>query len=192
MATLYGPIKLADNTPYVGELIFRPLHTPLADAPDLIVTQDIIVTTDVSGQFTVNLRVGAYKVWVGRDRALLVDVPDDELSYPLLSRIQSRLAYQVTEPPFSDKRLLEMAAAEAYEMTALTYDSGGVLSSASVLWNDGASGILTVTHKDTSTGQVNGYTLTHTTAQRKITQGAVTRNANGDITTKPALTITAL
>jgi hypothetical protein len=193
VSTIYGPIKLADNTPYIGDILFRPISTPIADAPDLIVSTDIKVTTDGQGEFSTVLRVGNYKVFFGTgDKALLITVPDDELSYPLLSRVNSRLQFQVSEPPFSELRLLEQVASGAVQITSATFDGDGILSSAVLKWLDGSAGVLTVTSRNLTFSVPDAWTMTHVNASRIITQAAVTRNDIGDILTQPALTIAPL
>lgn len=193
MSTIYGPVKLANNTPYTGDILFRPLNTPIADAPDLIVSTDIKVATNEQGEFSTVLRVGQYKVFFGTgDKALLIDVPDDELSYPLLSRVNSRLMFHVSEPPFSDLRLIEQVASGAVQMVDWTYDADGIISTATVKWLDGSSGTYTATAKNLALGEADAFTVTHVNAARIITQPAMTRNALGDVTHKPALIIASL
>lgn len=190
MSTVTGTLKLANGSAYVGDLIFRPQSTPLAASPDLILSPDVKVTTDAQGEFSVSLAVGEYKVYLGlADTAgLWISVPDDTLSYSILSLINTALPFRRTEPPYDDRRLLEMAEAGAWELTAATYDASHRLTGGTVKWPDGSTGTLAITAWD-SDGQPNAYTLTHTLAGRTLTQPAVTRNARGDITAKPALTI---
>lgn len=190
MSTVTGILTLANGSGYVGDIIFRPLSTPLAASPNLVISPDVKVTTDEDGAFSVQLAVGEYKVYLGlTDTAgLWISVPDDALSYSILSLINTALPFRRTEPPYDDRRLLEMAESGAWELTTATYDAGHRLTGGTVKWPDGSAGVLAVTAWD-SDGQPNAYTLTHVNAGRTLTQAAVTRNAQGDITTKPALTI---
>ena len=83
--------------------------------------------------------------------------------------------------------------AEAYEITAVTYDSDGVPATATVKWPDGSAGVWTLTPttgKNATWLAVDGYSITHITSGKTVTQGTVTRDANsGQVTAKPALTV---
>ena len=71
---------------------------------------------------------------------------------------------------------------------AITRDSGGAPTSAAVTWPDGTTGVFTGTPSPTFAGALDAYTITYGTT-RTYTQPAVTRNASGNITTQPAITI---
>lgn len=77
----------------------------------------------------------------------------------------------------------------AYEMTSITYDSDGVVSSATVKWPDGSAGTFTRTTKNSTWLAVDAYTISHTDSGLTVTQTAVTRNSVGSVTAKPALTV---
>lgn len=190
MSIVTGTLTLANGSAYVGDIVFRPLSTPLAASPNLVISPDIKVTTDAEGDFSVSLAVGEYKVYLGLadTLGLWISVPDDSLSYSILSLINNTLPFRRTEPPYDDRRLLEMAEAGAWELLTTTYDASYRITGGTVKWPDGSAGVLTINAWDTD-GQPNGWSLTHTTAGRTITQPTMTRNAQGDITTKPALTI---
>lgn len=81
--------------------------------------------------------------------------------------------------------------AGSYQMTSITYHGTytNVVSYASVTWPDGSVGTYTSTTINTTWQAVDAYTITHATSGLTVTQAAVTRNAAGNITTKPALTI---
>lgn len=76
-----------------------------------------------------------------------------------------------------------------YELTAVTVDSDEVITTATVKWPDGSAGTFTTTTKNTTWLSVDAYTISHTTSGKTVTQTAVTRNSNGTVTTKPALTV---
>lgn len=87
-------------------------------------------------------------------------------------------------------RLIELVSGESFELTAINYDSVGVVSTATVKWSDGSAGTFTTTAKNaTFTNQIDAFTITHTNSGKTVTQSAVTRNSSGRITTKPALTV---
>lgn len=85
--------------------------------------------------------------------------------------------------------LKDWVESEAYELTSITVDSDEVVTTATVKWPDGSAGTFTRTTKDATWLAVNAYTVSHTTSSKTVTQAAVTRNANGTIITKPALTV---
>lgn len=83
------------------------------------------------------------------------------------------------------------AESGAYQRTAITYDGtySEVMASATVAWPDGSAGTLTVDTINSTWRKIDAYHVTHSDSGKTVTQSAVTRNANGDITVKPALTI---
>lgn len=85
--------------------------------------------------------------------------------------------------------LKEWTEAEAYETTALTRDSNGVVTSATVKWPDGSAGTFTATTINTQWVSIDAYTITHTASGKTVTQSAVTRDSDGAVTAKPALTV---
>lgn len=89
----------------------------------------------------------------------------------------------------SNQVLKEWAEAEAYEMTAVTWDSDFVVSSATVVWPDGSAGTFTRTTKNSTWLAIDAYTVSHANSSKTITQAAVTRNSDGNVTVKPALTV---
>lgn len=98
------------------------------------------------------------------------------------------------EPPQSgadvrDRVLKEWAHAEAWEPLVVTRDAEGVVSTATVKWPDGSGGTFTAT---TVTDTIDAFEITHTTSGKKVVQAAVTRNADGAVTSKPALTVGAI
>lgn len=88
-----------------------------------------------------------------------------------------------------DAQLAAWAESEAYEATSITRDSDGVVTTATVQWPDASAGTFTTTTKDTTWLAVNAYTISHTASGKTVTQAAVTRAADGSISTKPALTV---
>lgn len=89
--------------------------------------------------------------------------------------------------------LIQWTEGHNYEMTARTYNAiyPTVLASATVKWPDGCAGALTITSTNTTWLEEDAYTITHVDGATTltVTQAAVTRNANGMITVKPALTV---
>jgi hypothetical protein len=83
-----------------------------------------------------------------------------------------------------------LANLPSIQYTAITRDSDNVVSSATVVWPDGSSGTFTRTAKNATFLTVDAYTVTHTASSHTLTQGAVTRDSFGNITSQPAITIT--
>lgn len=85
-----------------------------------------------------------------------------------------------------------MLPALDFEMTSITYDATytDVIASATVKWADGGAGVFTATTINTTWHKVDAFTVTHAGLGKTVTQAAVTRNAFGAVTTKPALVIT--
>lgn len=89
----------------------------------------------------------------------------------------------------SNAALKAWAEAGAYEMTAISYDANGVMTTATVKWPDGSAGTFTTTTKNSTWLAVDAYTVSHADSGKTVTQAAVTRDGNGAITAKPALTV---
>lgn len=89
----------------------------------------------------------------------------------------------------SDAQLTEWTEGEDYELTAATYDADNVVTTATAKWPDGSAGTFTTVTKDATWLAINAYTISHAASSKTVTQAAVTRDANGNITVKPALTV---
>lgn len=90
-----------------------------------------------------------------------------------------------------DPQLKEWTEGEDYELTAATYDADNVITTATVKWPDASGGTFTTVTKDATWLAINAYTITHTVASKTVTQDAVTRDASGNVTVKPALMVGA-
>jgi hypothetical protein len=89
----------------------------------------------------------------------------------------------------SDQQLKDWTASEAFEPTAITRDGDDVITTATVKWPDGSAGTFTTVTKDATHLAINAFTVTHTLSGKTVTQPLMTRNANGAVTVKPALTV---
>lgn len=85
--------------------------------------------------------------------------------------------------------ILGWAYAKSYAMTSAAYDSSGCITSATVVWPDGSSGTYTTASKNSVFNVPDSYTVTHANSGLTVSQPAVTRNSNGDITAQPTLAI---
>ena len=88
-----------------------------------------------------------------------------------------------------DTTIIGWAASGAYSLTSATRDSDGVITTATVSWPDGSAGTFTRTTKNATFLTIDAYTVTHTDSAKTVTQAAVTRDSNGNVTAQPALTI---
>ena len=88
-----------------------------------------------------------------------------------------------------DQTLKEWAEAGAYEATAVTLDSDQVVTTATLKWPDGSAGTYTTVTKNATWLAVDAYTASHTASGKTVTQSAVTRDSDGNVTTKPALSV---
>lgn len=89
----------------------------------------------------------------------------------------------------TDALLKEWTESEAYEATSVTRNANGVATSATVKWPDGSAGTYTATTINADGYSTDAYTITHTVASKTVTQALITRDAAGNVVTKPALTI---
>lgn len=80
---------------------------------------------------------------------------------------------------------------EAIFSGTVTRDANGAPTSATVQWPDGSSGVYSGTASVTWPGAINSYTVTHVgdTATLTFTQPMVTRDDNGNIVARPAITV---
>jgi hypothetical protein len=97
------------------------------------------------------------------------------------------LAYGVY---ISVAQLVAWVEGGAYEITAATIDATyGVVSSGTVKWPDGTAGVFTATSINTTFSAIDAYTVTYPAGSHTVTQPAVTRDADGNVTVKPALVV---
>lgn len=97
-------------------------------------------------------------------------------------------------PTLDQANLLKVQAGtpDAMVTGAITRDANNAATGFDVLWPDGATGRFTGTPSPSFPGAVDAYTITHVLAgvTSTYTQAAVTRNAAGTVTTRPAITVT--
>lgn len=80
---------------------------------------------------------------------------------------------------------------DALIVGAVTRDANGAATSAGVVWPDGTSGTYTATTVSVVfPGAVDAYTVTYAgSPTRTVTQPALTRDSNGAVTSRPAMTV---
>jgi hypothetical protein len=89
-------------------------------------------------------------------------------------------------------RLLSLAYdPDALLVGTLTRDVSGALTAASAVWPDAATGTYAGTASTSFPGAIDAYAITHVLSgvTTTYTQPALTRDANGAVTTRPAITV---
>ncbi len=88
--------------------------------------------------------------------------------------------------------LIAWTYTEAYRLASATRDANEALTTASVVWPDGSTGTFTTdTASSAFPGAIDAYHVTYVNGSitRTVTQPAVTRDAQGGITSQPAITV---
>lgn len=85
--------------------------------------------------------------------------------------------------------LKQWTEAESYEATSITRNSDGVVTTATVKWPDGSAGTFTTDAINATWVGIDAYHITHAASGKTVTQAAYTRNSDGDVITKPPLTV---
>ncbi len=86
--------------------------------------------------------------------------------------------------------LIEWAHGGDWQPINITYDpTEGFVTTATVLWPDGSSGVFTPTDWNVTHEAWDGYYITHIDSGQTVTQPAVTRNSEGAVTIKPQLIV---
>ncbi len=146
-----------------------------------------ISTGAAANAATINTPLGTIDAAIGQLSTLTTTVKTSAVA--AMNEIDADLAALGGGATVTDARLKEWASGEDYEITAATYDSDGVVTTATVKWPDASAGTFTTTTKNTTWLAVDAYTVSHTASGKTVTQAAVTRDANGQVTVKPALTV---
>lgn len=89
-----------------------------------------------------------------------------------------------------ETELNEMLLNEIYGVLSTTINDDDVISSAVIQWQDGESGVVTMTDYNEDFTSYDGYNITYLgTPNKTLTQPTVTRDVDGNITIKPNKTI---
>lgn len=89
----------------------------------------------------------------------------------------------------SDQVLVEWVGAELFRVTSVTRDDDGVVTSADVEWPDASAGLFTTTTKNVTWLAIDAFTVSHADSGKTVTQSAVTRDANGNVTAQAAASV---
>lgn len=90
------------------------------------------------------------------------------------------------------QRILAWAYTNAFQLVSATRDANGAITTASIVWPDGATGTFTTDVLSTAfPGAIDAWHATYVLGNvtQTVTQPAVTRDANGAVTVQPAITI---
>lgn len=90
----------------------------------------------------------------------------------------------------TNEDLLVWVAAEAYPSFTPVRDSADVITTATLTWPDGSAGVFTTTVKNNTFSAIDAFTVTHAASGRTVTQPTMTRDSIGNVTVRPALTVT--
>lgn len=152
----------------------------------------ITVFSDSNGEWNVDL-------WVNTEGIIgsvyIVQLHDEDFMFNLVPGLPVSLTQLRGTAPggsgITSSTLVAWVAGENYEFTFVTYDSvyPTVIASATVKWGDGSTGIYTTTAINATFELVDAFTITHTASGKTVTQAAVTRNADGLVILKPAMTV---
>lgn len=194
--TLTGDVRPYSGTGTRVELVFT-----VADAPRTLTSPNRVIYSsykkipcESDGTFSVSLEPGAYTLLINKETTLTIQVPtsDADLSDPgvIVSAVTPGAIPGALPEIATNARLTEWVAAGSYQITSATYDSDGVISTGVIAWPDGSSGVWTTISKDASLLTVSSYSVTYAATSKTITQPTITFDANGNVTTKPALVIT--
>lgn len=91
--------------------------------------------------------------------------------------------------PSMAQTLIMWASGGSYTLTSATYNANAVMTSATVSWPDGSSGTYTATTINPVFNVADSWSITHSITGLTVTQSLVTRDANGNITAQPNLTV---
>lgn len=98
--------------------------------------------------------------------------------------------YKITNNGIN-QQLLGWAYAEAFAVTTATRDANNLITSAIIVWPDGATGAFTTDTINATFNAIDAWHATHILdgVTKTVTQTAVTRNAEGAVTAQPVITI---
>lgn len=136
---------------------------------------------------TINTPLGTLDAAIGNLATLTTTAKGSAVA--AINELDGDLAAMAGGAAASAQQLKDWAAGECYEITAATYDADGVPTTATVKWPDASAGTFTTTTKNSTWLAVDAYTISHTASSKTVLQAAVTRDANGQVTSKPALTV---
>ena len=143
------------------------------------------LSVDIFGQITVT---GSVPIAADATARAALTIGNSALNVANIAAAQTAAVTGGTAA--SSQTLIQWTAADAFQLTAATVDSDGCITTGTLLWPDGSSGVYTRTAKDATFLVTNAFTATHVLTGKTVTQATITRDAaTGVPTVKPALTV---
>lgn len=88
MATVNGTVTDITGQPFAGEEVrFQPRSTPFKDNSNLVATNEETKVLPDDGSFSIVLKAGLYRVYIGKYDSILIRVPDDNNVYNIIGLI---------------------------------------------------------------------------------------------------------
>ncbi|AYR02743.1 hypothetical protein SEA_FOSTEROUS_22 [Gordonia phage Fosterous] len=111
----------------------------------------------------------------------------------LLDGIDERVTKADADAAYAPVAMLNSLAANPDQIAVgtITRSASGAATGFSVVWPDGATGTFTGTESSAFPGAIDSYTITHVLGGETTTytQPALTRNASGAVTARPAIVV---
>lgn len=148
-----------------------------------------LIGTAASGTLSNNLVAAREVGSISAACYVMVEVQDDGSQITDQDYFLPLYTLSSSEENVSDAALIEWTEGADYEMLSITWDGDGVISSATVKWPDGSSGTFTRNTKNTTWLAIDAYEISHTNSGKTVVQSDYTRDSDGFVITKPALTI---
>jgi hypothetical protein len=181
MPIVNGTAQDVTREEFAGLIVFENLSVPAADGARVTcsaITEVNLQDSD-DGAFSVELAPGLYKLTVdGRSRKF--PVPKGNGEYNLATLLASAPA-SVTPA----QTLLQWAMGNQFVLSDIERDSGEVVTSATITWPDGSSGIYSMTIKNEEFNDADAWTMTHSASGYTVTQPTLTRDQNGFVIDEP-------
>lgn len=179
MATVAGTLDLESTT-----FSFTLNSPPTTAASTLKSGRPKFVTTNADGYFETELDAGIWRVSIPHTPAFLIDVPTGSALYDIED-------IETSTSDEQDQQLIEWTLAEAFAVSGVSYDGNGIIASATVTWPDEKTGTWTTTTANEEFLVPDAFTVTYTNynVTKTVTQSAVTRDDDGNVTDQPLPTV---
>jgi len=185
------------------------LLTQVLLVEDKIMSEDIVVTVspqvvvvEVADPNTLATAADAAQTAADRVQTGLDVVAANDSAVAALASEESATAQAViateaaaeaeaTVGASSNIQILNWAYIQAFAITSATRNSNDVITTASIVWPNGATGTFTTDTINTTYNAIDAWHATHilNSTTKTVTQATVTRNSNGAVTAQPIITI---
>jgi hypothetical protein len=118
----------------------------------------------------------------------LLQAKSEATAQAVIATEQAALAIETMS---SDIQIKNWAYVQAFAITTATRNTQDVITTATIVWPDGATGTFTATTINATFDVIDAWTATHILSgvTKTVTQSAVTRNSNDAVTAQPVITI---